>query len=266
MIALTRDSGTSLYHQLQSILRKMILTGEIDHGSPLPTEEVLAKKYSVSRITVRQALNELEKDKLVTRIQGRGTFISEDYQKLELPKLTGTVLDLVNIEATSKGKKITTKVFDFSVTKPGKMITDRLGIKAGSEVVRIERVRYKEKTPLYYLLNFVRLDIGQRIQPKTLVSKTLMQVMEYDLGIVIKRASQTTESTTFRNSYIAQLLEAYEWDPCITLKRVVYDKNSNAIDYTEAIFRADVYVVTNELLRIKKANKYMWRDMPLQSK
>ena len=66
-----------LYHQLDQILRKRILTGRYQASQPFPTDMELCEMFGVSLITVRQALKLLEDDGLIRREQGRGTFVTD---------------------------------------------------------------------------------------------------------------------------------------------------------------------------------------------
>ena len=80
-----RDKAIPLYYQLETILRRKILSGDYKPDTPLPSEDMLAEEYQVSRITVRQALASLEQDGLVLRQRGKGTFVSEKVGDFGLP-------------------------------------------------------------------------------------------------------------------------------------------------------------------------------------
>jgi len=255
---LTREKGVPLYYQLDTILRKKILSGEIAASAPFPTEDLLVQQYNISRITVRQALSSLEKDRLIVRKQGKGTFVAEKIERAELPKLTGTGKDLVDISSQgAKRIKITTKVIGFTKTLANKTITDYLGISEGAEVFRIERVRLADEKPLYYLLNYVPIEIGDKFNARMLKNKTLTEIMEVDLKMPIKAAIQTIEADII-DSYIGPILDAREGDPCLILRRVVYDRDEETIEYLVATFRADRYMYTDMLLRKKKGSEYQW--------
>ena len=90
-----RDKAIPLYYQLETILRKKISAGDYSPDIPLPSEDALAEEYEVSRITVRQALSSLEQDGLVIRQRGKGTFVSERANTIELPRFTGSIEDLI---------------------------------------------------------------------------------------------------------------------------------------------------------------------------
>lgn len=70
------DADFSLYRQLETILRDRIADGELRPADRLPSEDALGERFGISRGTVRQALDALERDGLIERTRGRGTFVS----------------------------------------------------------------------------------------------------------------------------------------------------------------------------------------------
>ena len=70
------ESPLSLYHQLTRVLISRIRSGEWKVDERMPTERELCELFGVSRITVRQALEELEREGWIVRRQGKGTFPS----------------------------------------------------------------------------------------------------------------------------------------------------------------------------------------------
>ncbi len=52
---MNREKAIPLYYQIETFLRRQILSGELSSGSPLPNEENLGQRFNVSRITVRRA-------------------------------------------------------------------------------------------------------------------------------------------------------------------------------------------------------------------
>ena len=69
------DAATPLWRQLADILRAKIDSGELPAGRIMPSENTLSQEYGLARGTVVKALDSLESDGLVERIQGRGTFV-----------------------------------------------------------------------------------------------------------------------------------------------------------------------------------------------
>ena len=73
---LTHGGTAPLYRQLSKVLREQIQRGVYGPLDLLPSEHELAREHSISRITARQALAELECAGLVFRLQGRGSFVA----------------------------------------------------------------------------------------------------------------------------------------------------------------------------------------------
>ena len=93
-----KQSPIPAYHQIISHLKERISLGEWQLGDKLPAEEALAREYHVSRITLRQALSELEQQGLIVRQRGRGAFLtgkpSPFVESLNLPGMDSKVLRL----------------------------------------------------------------------------------------------------------------------------------------------------------------------------
>ncbi|MGI9254866.1 MAG: GntR family transcriptional regulator [Thermomicrobiales bacterium] len=103
---LERNASAPLYRQLATVLRRSIASGEARPGDRLPSESQLIGSYAVSRITVRQALAELEREGLVERSAGRGTFVREPRRPVPwLPKLSGFG-DLVRAAGMTPGYEV----------------------------------------------------------------------------------------------------------------------------------------------------------------
>ncbi|MBA4264113.1 MAG: hypothetical protein C0453_03445, partial [Comamonadaceae bacterium] len=82
-------SPTPLYEQIKAILRSRVLDGTYKPHEQLPSESEMMSAFSVSRITVRQALNDLQNEGLVFRIHGKGTFVSKPKAFQDLGRLQG---------------------------------------------------------------------------------------------------------------------------------------------------------------------------------
>jgi len=72
-----RDSPIPIYHQLKSLILEQIESGLWRSGDRIPTEQELCQLYQISRSPVRQALNQLAREGVLTRHPGRGTFVNE---------------------------------------------------------------------------------------------------------------------------------------------------------------------------------------------
>jgi GntR family transcriptional regulator len=250
-----KEKGIPLYYQVETVLRNKIFSGEIPPAFTLPSEDALAEEYQVSRITIRQALSLLEKDGLVIRKRGKGTFVSEDAAIPESPKWHGSIEDLIEM-----GIKTTTEVLDMSHIDPTEMVRGRLQLTAGNQVLRIEKIRTVEHRPLSYIVNYLPSDFGREIHPDDLTAKPLLIILEENLGLVAARAEQTVEAT-IADSRIAPLLDIRVGDPLLKVERIVYDPNKKPIEYVSVLYRADKYFFTVKLKRKRSKNSTGWQTV-----
>ena len=70
-----RESKLKLYVQIYTIIREKIESGEWPAGTQIPTEDDLCRTYDVSKVTVREAIQELAREGFLRRQQGKGTFV-----------------------------------------------------------------------------------------------------------------------------------------------------------------------------------------------
>lgn len=247
-----RNKAIPLYYQLETILRKRLLSGEFEPGAFFTTGDTLAKECKVSRIVVSQALSALEKDGFIVRRRGKGTFVSENIPSFELPKLTGSIADLISTAVQTHPK-----ILDFSWRHVDKKIADCLGLPEGTMIVYIERLLLAKGSPLCYVVNYLPPTIGEKIQPEDILVKPLLSLMEDDLGIKLADATQKI-GADIADSYIAPLLEVRAGDPLLKIERIIFDSNGRAVDYVSVLYRADRYYYTVRLKRRKIENNSQW--------
>jgi len=247
-----KNEAIPLYYQLETILRKRISSGELARGDRLPSEEALAKEYSLSRITVRQALSSLESDGLIIRKRGKGTFVSKKHTYLESPKFTGFIEDLI-----SMGIRTTSKILDISMVEGPQNIQEHLELEVGTQLFRIEKIRLVEGSPFSYVLNYLPPDIGQKIKKEDLIVKPLLVVLEDDLGIKATEAVQSIEAT-IADTHVAPLLRIRVGDPLLKVERTVFDVNHKPVEYVSVLYRADKYFYTVNLKRKRSRNSVGW--------
>ncbi|MFC1534108.1 GntR family transcriptional regulator [Thermodesulfobacteriota bacterium] len=247
---MNQNKGISIYHQIATNLKGKILQGHFEPGKPLPSENALAEAYKVTRVTIRQALDSLEKEKFIFRLRGRGTFVSDELISLEPSHLTGS-LELEDV--IPKGLKTTAKIINFSFTSVYKKVTDALGLPDGKKVLRIEKLRFAKDEPFSYAQIYLLPEIGKRMKSEAVRDKTVMEVLEEDLKIDLAEAKAMQRlGAVVADSYIAPLLNVWVGDPLLNAERTIYDSKGKPIEHVSLFYRADRYTYTVQLSRNKK--------------
>ena len=247
-----RDTSIPLYYQLENILREKISSGEYRPGDPFPTEDLLSRSYQVSRITVRKALSSLERDGLISRRRGKGSFVTDGRQTLEPMKLTGTIEDII-----AMGIKTQTRILHFGIVHPPQKLAERLKIDEGAQVLRIERLRLTKEGPFSYSVSYVPADVGKKIRAKDLSAQPLMNILEEKCKVKIGRGSQIIEATV-ADTRVASLLDVRTGTPLLKIERSAFDVKGRPVQYLTILYRSDRYHYRVDLARKKTQFKGQW--------
>jgi len=247
-----KEKAIPLYYQLETILRRRILSGDFPVDAPLPTEEALGQEYDVSRITVRQALSSLDQEGLIVRRRGKGTFVVKGAVSVEKPKLTGSMEDLVLM-----GIQTSTNILNTSIIDPPETIRESLELHGDEQVCRIEKIRSIEKSPFSYVINYLPSHIAEKIKIDDLTVKPLLMVLEESAGIRVNEADQTIEAAV-ADAHVASLLEIRVGDPLLKVERTVYDTKGKPVEYVSVLYRADKYFFRVKLRRKRSRHSIGW--------
>lgn len=74
---INKNSPVPIYHQLEEYIKQQIENGILLEEAVIPSEREFAEKFQISRMTVRQAINNLVSEGYLTRQKGRGTFVNK---------------------------------------------------------------------------------------------------------------------------------------------------------------------------------------------
>jgi GntR family transcriptional regulator len=134
-------STRPLYLQVRDALADRIARREWQPGSTLPNEVELSRQLEVSQGTVRKALSELEIEHLVTRRQGRGTFVN-DLTTSEQARRFSNLRGPDNQRVTGSISQIQTKL-----AAANEQERARLRLRPQEQVIRIRRIRCADQKP-----------------------------------------------------------------------------------------------------------------------
>jgi GntR family transcriptional regulator len=231
-------AATPKYYALRQWLR-----GQVDGmppGTPVAPERTLSQRFNVSRTTVRQALHDLAVEGRIVRQQGRGTFVAP-------PKVTQP-MQLASYTATmaAQGRRPGSQVVDVSVVDAEAEVAERLGLAAGSSVVRVERLRVADDEPM--AVETVYLDNGRfdGIAAELVADSSLYAVLESRYGVVPASAEETIE-TVLAPPAAARLLGTDPATPMLLLTRSSRDADGQPVEYVRSLYRGDRFRFTTRL-------------------
>ncbi|MGF1682776.1 GntR family transcriptional regulator [Photobacterium makurazakiensis] len=131
-----------MYRQIADAIREKIKTGDYKSGEALPTEAQLREEFSVSRVTVRQALKLLVEQDVLNSIQGSGTYVKENKANYDMYQYTSFYekLSLLNVETRSD-------ILAFEIKPASITIAEALEIADNERVFYVKRIRYIDDNP-----------------------------------------------------------------------------------------------------------------------
>ena len=225
-----------LYQQLQRAIREAIHTHVLAPDDALPAERQIAAELSVSRITVRKAIDGLVEEGLLVRRQGSGNFVCSRFEK-NFSKLTSFSEDMRS--RGLKPRSVWLNRAQGAVT-PEEALTLRLG--PGAPVYRFHRLRFADETPM--CLEFATV-VGTALPSLNDVGSSLYEALER-AGNRPVRALQRLRALLL-NAEQAKLLHAREGDAGLLVERVGFLRDGSAVEYCQTYYRGDTYDFVAEL-------------------
>jgi GntR family transcriptional regulator len=244
--------GEAKAKQVYLILRDRILSGAFGFGARLPTENELAEYYAVSRVTVRRALGELERERFIERRRSAGTRVI--YRAAPAPVVADISGVLANI--ADMGRRTAVKLLSFDYVPAGGAVAEALGVDADTLLQRSIRVRAVDGVPFSYLTTHVPEGVAMTFTKQELAARPLLELLER-AGVKVEHARQRI-SAGLATPEVAQALEVRAGSPLIELVRVVFDQSGRAVEHLHALYRPDRYAFAMDLVRSGTAGTKAW--------
>ena len=229
------------YHRIAESLRERIRDGELAPGALLPNQRRLAKSFGVTLMTLRQALELLERENLIARRHGLGTFVaapSIDYDILQLRRFAG--------DLSAQGEHVTTRLLGSRVTAADRHVTGALGLSPRARVVTIERLRLVDGHPMSLQRSFLAVALGEQVLEADLGVTPLSQVLEFKLGITIARARETVSAVRLGRRE-ARELGCRAGAPAFESERVSVDTAGAPVVFDRVFIPGDRFRITRNL-------------------
>lgn len=243
---------TPLYHQIYVLLREQILGGVYADKQLVPTEHELTRRFGVSRITAKRALDELASEGLVVRRRGKGTTVAS---RVAVPPLTANISGLLE-NLLMMGLKTKVEIIDFAYVPASDEVSQALAIKPGEEVQRAVRARLLDGAPLSFTTSYVPAALGRTYGRKDLATKPLLELLER-AGVLIGSADQSI-GAVLADSLVAPRLGVQVGSPLLSVTRTVHDQHGRPVEYIAILYRPDRYQYRMKLNRVQGKATKLW--------
>lgn len=226
-----RSSKLPVYAQVEEHIRRRIQSGEWPAGSAIPPERELARVLGVSRLTVRQAIQNLVQEGLVSRRQGAGTFVAAPTSHLLL-RFGGFAEDMVRAGAT-----VTTELLDYTTVPAGPADAGELGVAPGSLLIQVTRLRSIGGAPVLLGTSLIPWEVCPLTRDDC-AGPSLYSAMARRCGRAPERARRVLGAVRAGGVH-ARYLRIQRGAPLLYVEGVAFDAAGTAMELFRNYFCAD---------------------------
>lgn len=229
-----------LYLQIKDILKHKIITSEYPVGSTIPSENELEDMFSVSRMTIRQAVNELVNEGLLKKERGRGkgTIVLSN----AIADKLSTVKSFTQ-KMSEQGLVLKNKQINISLVTPDETIKSALNLAPNEKVLRLNRIRMVNNDIIMYSISYLPESLNLPFDAEQYGSLYYLLASQ---NIHITHAEEYIEAM-LANVIVADALEISTNDAVLKRTRISKDQNNRSIEYTTTYYRSDKYKYIVEL-------------------
>ncbi|MEW6715499.1 MAG: GntR family transcriptional regulator [Nitrospirota bacterium] len=237
-----RGSKEKLYVQIYSILIGKIESGEWPPGAQIPTEDELCRTYDVSKVTVREAIQELVREGYLFRQQGRGTFVT-----YSLPQVGIVMRTRITDEIYGEGVKVRKEIIERGVREAPEDVKQLL--KTDDPIHCVVFKRLVDDEPSIEKV-FIPAFILPGVEEADIVSRSLYDLIEEKGTKKISRILQTMEATELRKD-VADVMGMKEGKPAVLIGRTLIGSDGIPVAHTRVIGCGSKHRFQMEFDRIK---------------
>ena len=209
----------------------------------LPTEKEMCEIFNVSRMTVRQAVEELTREGYLESRIGRGTFV-------KALKLAGgsRLIRSFSDEIALMDKQTFIRLISIEVVSPTRVVMDELQLgERERQVIRIIRVRYVDEIPISYQITYLPYPMFSDLLEKDLENNSLYDLLLGSYKLSLSRGLENINTLIIPEN-IAKQLECKSDAACFLLTRTVFSNEfEKPIEYAETYLRGDKFIFSNKL-------------------
>ncbi|HEC23289.1 MAG TPA: GntR family transcriptional regulator [Chloroflexi bacterium] len=230
-----RSSSVPLYAQLETYFRLRIVEGELSPGDRLPPETELAKTFGVSRMTLRQALDNLVRDGLLMRQRGKGTFVAEPPRKITAPLYfpVSFTEQMANLGYAASSRLLKSEVIE----NPPALVAEHLNLPADQPVIHIRRLRLANQLPVSLDSSYLPYHLCPEIMEADLAGSLFSALQRlYDLRPV---KGENWLEPAIATPTEAELLNVAPGTPLLLMYGVSRLEDGTPIEYSKALWRGD---------------------------
>ncbi|MDG3060935.1 GntR family transcriptional regulator [Lacticaseibacillus casei] len=222
------------YKQIEADLLRRIQDDQYPIGTLIPKELDLVEMYSVSRPTVRQAIQELVNKGYLEKKKRRGTLVK---QKKIAQEFTHR-LQSYSQEMGEKGLQPETRVLNLTEETANEEVQKHLEIEKGQKVYKLVRLRYANEEPIVFVTSYIPVDVNSEFLKTDFETTSLYSLLKKS-GYAVTRVRRKLE-VAVADETIGDMLNVSEGAPIFYFHtQGITDKN-RIVEYSISKYRGDL--------------------------
>ena len=228
-------NGTPVYKKIQNAIRKRIQSSELKPGDAVASERELAKTHAVSLMTARHALAGLEREGIVERRPGAGTFVAS-------PKIHFNKLMSYTEQMSSRGLNPRSRLLVAKIIEDEPEIAARLRLPPNSRMVKIERLRETQDEPLALETCYLPAHEFADLVRAPLAKASLFAILHRNYRVELAYADEEVDATPAEAS-VAALLNVPGGVPLLRIRQMIYSTQGKATVYVVGFYRSESHTL-----------------------
>jgi GntR family transcriptional regulator len=223
-----------MYQIIEDDLKELIDTGKLKQGDLVESENTLKDKYSVSRMTVRQALNNMVNSGYLYRHKGKGTFVSNTKIEKKIYGLVG-----FSEEMKSINRVVSNQIVSFKLIEATEKVANRLSIQPGDKVYYLRRVRLGDDIPILYEELYFPQSLFPKLDKKVFTGSFynhIESVLAYRIGYCTQKIEARLATKP-----VSDLLQINDGEALLYVSIVTCLENGRPFEYGRGYYRSDQY-------------------------
>jgi GntR family transcriptional regulator len=227
-----KRSNTPYYIQIKNQIQKVVEDKQINDGHQLLNENLLTEIFDVNRLTLRNALRELDLDGLIERKKGYGTFVSSKKKISYMSQETSFYSDQL------KEENLETIVVSNIIKTSSKDIQNKMNLVSNKKISIVERYRLLNNDPIFYSFIYIPVKFCERIEDKDIEQSSIIRIIEEKFDNKIKRIERYLEYVDpkeFKN--ISEILKLESAEGLFYMQSYLFNDDGLIIAYFQDYLR-----------------------------
>lgn len=226
------------YYRLKKDLIAKINEEAFSPNQQIPTEKELGERYTVSRITVRKAIDELVNEGYLYRIQGKGTYVKSEERNRDLFSITSCTEDIERMGMTPSRELVRQEV-----VAADRKRQNLLRLEEGADVLLIARVYFADEEPINYTISYINHHLFPGLERISFRDASLYDAIEHKHDTRIVCATRTLEAVTV-DEEVAEKLHMKKGDPVLLFRATTFcriDGEEIPFETLKCYYRSDKF-------------------------